>query len=217
VAGDGVVGGGGNGVGGLNYTAPPEQVVYDENNGTVSPLIGTAGYRGQPAFSLNGSTAPTVAVRPTPELGNYFAAMQYPLWAPPATIFMHEMRTKSGQVRLVAVMRWPVNTSYILYEFGLTPTVIKPAELMSRPVIYPVRRGNWSLVQGASPADMQNLRFYAGQVDPADLAHFTIKYDLRGGSGMIDGRLNEDGVTVSLKIVSGPAVGTRWVVDGGRH
>jgi len=125
----------------LNYSAPPERVVYDEDNGTVSPLIGTAGYWSQPAFSLNGSTAPTVAVRPAQELGNYFAAMQYPLWAPPATIFMHEMRTKSGRVRLVAVMRWPVNTSYILYEFGLTPTVIKPAGL-SRPVIYPPRRGN---------------------------------------------------------------------------
>lgn len=202
----------------LNYTAPPEQVVYDEDNGTVSPLIGTPGYRGMPAFQrvdIQGVTPPaTVAVRPASELGTYLvAAMGWPMVPPPATVFLHELRTKSGQARLVAVLRCPLDPGHSLHEFGLEPVVINPAGLRSWPDIYETGPAVWSFVPVHNPADTQNLRFYAGQPDPADAAHFTIKYDLRKGSGIIDGRLNEDGQTVSLKILSGPALGTGWAID----
>lgn len=197
----------------LNYTAPPEQVVYDENNGTASPLLGTPGYRGMPAVYLGMPGSATVAVRPASESGNYQLAMGQPYPAPPSTVFLHERRTKSGVARLVMVMRWPVDTGHIVYEFGLQPVVIEPAGVISPPVVnYPLD-GEWSRVPLPNPADTQKLRFYAGQPDPVDSAHFTIKYDLRGGSGIIDGRLNEDGTTVTLKIISGPALKTRWVID----
>ncbi len=206
----------------MNYTAPPEQVVYDENNGTVSPLIGSAGYQGVPAGVHYASRAlpmfpPTVAVRPAPELGTYLATMDQPLAPPPATVFLHELRTKSGLVRLVAVLRWPIDTGHILHKFGLEPVVINPAGFTSRPVVHWPPPVLWSQVPAHNPADTQDLRFYAGQPDPADAAHFTIKYDLRNGSGIIDGRLNEDGQTVSLKILSGPALGTSWAIDRVAH
>lgn len=206
----------------LNFTAPPEQVVYDENNGTVSPLIGTAGYRGYPAAAAylkvpRPPLPPTVAVRPAPELGNYTVLTNWWPTLPVATVFLHERRTKSGLVRLVAVMRWPIETGYIVDEFGLEPVVIAPGGLMSQPVVHGPRVGGWSIVPASNPADTQNLRFYAGQPDPADPAHFTIKYDLRNGTGIIDGRLNEDGQTVTLKIISGPALGTNWAIDRVSH
>lgn len=97
------------------------------------------------------------------------------------------------------------------------PAVMDPAGLMSRPIVHPELRDRWRSGPSSNPADTQNLRFYAGQPDPADAAHFTIKYDLRNGSGIIDGRLNEDGETVALKIVSGPALGTGWAIDPAGH
>jgi hypothetical protein len=45
---------------------------------------------------------------------------------------------------------------------------------------------------------------YAGQHDPDDPAHFTIKYEIDNVPGIIDGRLEADD-TVTLKILSGPA------------
>jgi len=206
----------------LNYTAPPEQVVYDENNGTVSPLIGTAGYwaeQGAPGYGrmARGAPPPGVAVRPAAELESYTWAMNWPMNFPHAAVFLHELRTKSGLVRLVAIIRWPVATCDIVYEFGFTPLVTTPAGLISQPVVHPQLMGGWSMVPVSNPADTQNLRFYAGQPDPADPAHFTIKYDLRNGTGIIDGRLNEDGATVTLKIISGPALGTNWAIDRVRH
>lgn len=66
----------------LNYTAPPEQVVYDENYGTVSPLIGTAGYQALPRWQnynmRSRKLLGTVAVRAAPELENYSVAMGWP-------------------------------------------------------------------------------------------------------------------------------------------
>jgi len=206
----------------LNYTAPPEQVVYDENTGTVSPLIGTAGYQAVPEAlgyrnMRSGKVIPKVAVRPAQELENYTTATGWLMRPQPATVFLHERRTKSGLVRLVAVMRSPIETGFIVDEFGLNTAVNTCAGLMSQPVIHWPRGGEWSRVPASEPADTQNLRFYAGQPDPADPAHFTIKYDLRNGSGIIDGRLNEDGQTVTLKIISGPALGTNWVIDRVSH
>jgi hypothetical protein len=44
------------------------------------------------------------------------------------------------------------------------------------------------------------VRFYPGQPDPADAAHFTICYQFNDKLGVIDGRLNaDDTITLSRK------------------
>lgn len=48
------------------------------------------------------------------------------------------------------------------------------------------------------------MRIYAGQPDPDNAAHFTIKYEIDNVPGMIDGRLEADD-TVTLRILDGPA------------
>ena len=54
-------------------------------------------------------------------------------------------------------------------------------------------------------------RFYAGQHDPADPAHFTFDYDHDGRRGTIDGRLKDDG-SVELKPDVGIVTGKQWAV-----
>ena len=51
----------------------------------------------------------------------------------------------------------------------------------------------------------EGLCFYAGRIDPGDAGHFTIKYEMEGQEGVVDGRFNERGDEVEFKIVSGPA------------
>ena len=38
------------------------------------------------------------------------------------------------------------------------------------------------------------LRFFAGQIDPGDESHFTIRYQADGRDGVIDGWLKDDGL-----------------------
>ena len=49
------------------------------------------------------------------------------------------------------------------------------------------------------------MRLYAGQPDPADASHFTIKYEIDHVPGTIDGWLQPDD-TVKLQVRDGPAV-----------
>ena len=55
-------------------------------------------------------------------------------------------------------------------------------------------QGTLSIDQ-SPPIDYGNVvRFFAGQVDPADASHFTIPYEVDGRVGVIDGWLRDDGV-----------------------
>lgn len=51
---------------------------------------------------------------------------------------------------------------------------------------------------------LPGLRLYAGQPDPADASHFTIRYESKGSGGTIDGWLR-DGDSVKLQVRDGPA------------
>jgi hypothetical protein len=53
------------------------------------------------------------------------------------------------------------------------------------------------------------LRLYAGQIDPADPSHFTIAYDLDGQTSVIDGWLKADG-SVVLQPKLGKVANTVW-------
>jgi hypothetical protein len=51
---------------------------------------------------------------------------------------------------------------------------------------------------------MGNLRLFAGQPDPNDDSHFTIRYEVDNQPGTIDGWLQADD-TIKLQIRDGPA------------
>jgi hypothetical protein len=207
----------------LRYTAPPDQVVYEENEYKPSPLLGRPGYVGWPVSlppnvgSPNGPLPPAIATLPAPPLASFFTAGGFPpaYVAPPqgATVFLHERTGRTGRRQLVIVTRFPVHDVPFMYAFGLNVMLIGPAGIASGPTHQypPPVAFSWLSDMTRPPTD--GLRLYAGQPDPADPSRFTIRYDLSGRSGEIEGRLKDDGQGVSLRITSGPAIGTKWQTD----
>jgi hypothetical protein len=208
----------------LIYTAPADQVVYEEDGYNPSPLLNRPGYSGWPvppaanAGSTRWPIPPTIATLPAPPLAPYFTAGGLPpgwVAAPKgATAFLHERTSKTGHRRLVMIMRMPAHSAPFHYAFGLTPFVSTPAGITTGPTYhYPRTDAIIRVLSDWRFPPTDGLRFYAGQPDPGDSSRFTIRYDLSGGSGEVEGRLNDDGQTVSLKITNGPAIGTKWQTD----
>jgi hypothetical protein len=56
------------------------------------------------------------------------------------------------------------------------------------------------------PIDQSKVTLYFGQPDPNDAARFTIRYVVGEQSGLLAGRLNDDG-TVTFAAKDGPLVG----------
>jgi hypothetical protein len=204
----------------LRYTAAPDQVVYEEDQYKPSPLLKRPGYDGWPVPLPPNAGAPNrplpraVATLSAPPVAPYLTAAGLPpVWLVPprgATVFLHERISKSGHRRLVLITRPPAHDRPFMYAFGLQPLVITLAGLTGgvRHHIPPPVAYSW--LDDLTRPPTAGLRFYAVQPDPDDAARFTIRYDLSGGSGEIEGRLKDDGSTVSLRITSGPAIGTKW-------
>lgn len=76
-------------------------------------------------------------------------------------------------------------------------------------------RAHWAAAtQPGNPGKLtvqysDQLRLYAGQIDPADTSHFTITYDLDGQTGVIDGWLKADRIVV-LQPRLGKVVNSVW-------
>ena len=206
----------------LTYSPPADQVVYDEDSPTAAAHLADRAYIAvppSPAWTQNRPSAGTkpIAARPTPELQDLFPLLPLnpklssfggtPTIGGSATLFMHELKTKTGLRRLVIVARSPAGYGPYDYPFDLFPVLYEPATLTTAPrAIAPARQ--LSIIDWLGPAGpppSRNLRFYAGQPDPADPARFTITYDLEDGHGVIDGRLNDTGDDVVVTIRSGPA------------
>ncbi|HEY8665554.1 MAG TPA: hypothetical protein VIL86_02765 [Tepidisphaeraceae bacterium] len=161
----------------LRYSAPPDQVIYEEDPLEVARLLGAGkGYR----ESLPGLQA---------------VFLQPPLWPdghqlPSAGIaFLHERRSSAGQSRLVVVPfygRDEHNGMSFLRHARRTDEIHREPEWMMRDV--------WNVDFPAPP-----LRLFAGQPDPVDLSHFTIAYQAGATTGTIDGWLGDDD-TVKLQV-----------------
>ena len=206
----------------LTYTAPVDQVVYDEDDYNISPLLKRAGYRGWPVPHPPNAGAPVAPLPPAiatfaaPPLAPFIQTGVLPGWlAPPAgaTVFLHERTSKTGHRRLVLILRAPVHDAPFMHAFGLNAIVITPAGLTTRPKYPDPPMVAFSWIGNLTRPPTTGLRFYAGQPDPRDDSRFTIRYDLSGGTGEIEGKLKDDGKTVSLQITSGPAIGTKWQTD----
>jgi len=202
----------------LAYSAPADRVVYDENSDTTVERLKTAGYGG-----LWTSGTKQAAVYIAPEVQS--RALNLPGAAnssgakcgSEATVFVHELRNAAGVRRLVLVERGPNRFIPIFeYAFGLDVSVFEPATWRSG--LKRMRMANGVDWNGpATYPPTKGLRFYAGQVDPADAGHFTIRYDLEGKSGVIDGRLNDAGDDVKITVRSGPGMApSPWTTQVGR-
>jgi len=147
----------------MNYTLPPDQVVYDEATGVIS------------------------FAKPWEHF--------YQLFSPPGrilagTLFLHERRNSRGQACLVAVEEFML----VWRTPEIRVCVIRPGGAFTRPI--QVTDELQFLGLRSMPSD--RVRCYAGQPDPADPSHFTVKCQVKDRSIAVDGWLQDDD-TVKLE------------------
>ena len=113
--------------------------------------------------------------------GNPFETF-YRIYSPPGSngrvVFLNEMRSPTGKRFLVAV---EVNSPVYTPGIGLSTRSFEPGSPISPPK--EIFEWFYPYVQFTAPINF-------GQIDPADVSHFTI----RCGGGMVDGWLHDDGV-----------------------
>ena len=188
----------------MRYSPPESMVVYEENPTAAAELLNSspqyfayAIYRGKD-WNHPGPTVQAAAYRPQ-GWDKLQAVAGLPLingigTVNGAIVFLHELVSPGGNHRLVVI-------EYDAQRDCFTPLLINRAE-----VIVP---GTWRSgptrvekptvwdVEVMFPTTPPQVRIYAGQVDPADASHFTIRYEMWGQTDVLDGRLdNNDGITL---------------------
>lgn len=163
----------------MAHTAPPDQIV----------CIETPVYRWNPP--------PFVAAAPDPECLVKYAAtarVSVPVGKGGPVVFLHDRRTLGGVRRLVVIRRIPPGGRMSVdAPTSFEESVVTPAGFITPPSVaiifweqemVPV----YYNLDGTAPI----IRLYAGQADPADESHFTIRYESGNESGTLDGWLRDN-------------------------
>jgi hypothetical protein len=195
----------------LRYTASADQVVYEEDPTEVPRLLS----RGYVRYKLSRGASPD----PTPT-NTFAAAAQLPncwrrltaLVPPPvpqqgassgAMLFLHERISPRGNRRLVCVRYYAETYSFtasFIEAYNVDDNVIVPGTWTSLPAwtAHPMMID----VISSWPRLPPRVRVHAGQVDPDDATHFTIRYQMWGKEDVLDGRLDDsDRVTLTPRKV----------------
>jgi hypothetical protein len=117
-------------------------------------------------------------------------------------LFLHGRVSRGGHERIVAVSPTVYYVCRHYREIGFTFSTGTPATrvLSSSPVFR-------SFLPHRLPLNGdERLRIYAGQPDPVDLSHWTMRYEINGVPGTIDGWLS-DNEGIWLQVRDGPAAG----------
>jgi hypothetical protein len=119
--------------------------------------------------------------------------------APKAMV--HLLRSHKGVERLVAIIIAPSpppspssNPIYPSASMGVVAAIVRPGGWN----VFPRWDGNSVFLrEGFDSA--RRLRFYSADLDPNDASRFSLRFEMDGRTGTIEGRLEDDG-TVSLKV-----------------
>lgn len=164
---------------------PPDRVVYEDDPAAGDRLL-AAGGDYQPAF---GPATPSAgAGRPVVYQPRLLA--ERPDLGKNPVLFLHARRAPGGRERLV-VVRMLVGQPLGQRLVVVRATAMDPASWAAGSTAMPINSprytsGLWYL----RPSD--RLRCFAGQPDPADPSHFTIRYERDGVAGTFHGRLRND-------------------------
>jgi len=165
----------------LNHLDPPDTVVYEENPADGTKLLATGDYTRVPyGGTFAGTDWDPVAL----------TANQNKPWS--VCLYEHRAKANSSPERLITIFCQTVNEE----ELGHGRVIKLSAVVMQKATPWPgsriktLRTSDFVPLEGLSDGDF--VRFYSGQPDPADPAHFTIRYHFNGQPGVIDGRLNPD-------------------------
>jgi hypothetical protein len=179
----------------MRYSAPADQVVFEEEPAAASKFVAKdRRYHRSPMHLAFAGYVPAE-----------FQGLR-PNWEPDAVAFLHERRA-GGTERIVSVEVGVGQAFNERHEVSLYALVIEPDALGAPKVVgrallpLPLH----SIDRGRLLSEQPLLRLYAGQRDSADPSHFTIRYELGGEGGAIDGWLRVDN-SVSLKVRDGPAL-----------
>ncbi len=168
----------------LDYAAPRDRVVYDDDPAEASRLMKNEGYG--PVFVANRSNVPGSWQAPAGALPAPWKTMG---GNEAGITFLHHRRSTSGKDRLIAVVAYLADATrreraVKLDAVAFVPAGWRPgAELKTTGAVYST---------GIQVASTGRLRLFSGQADPRDLSHFTIRYELNGKYGLIDGWLREN-------------------------
>jgi hypothetical protein len=182
----------------MTYTAPADLVVCDVDPDAVKTLLGRPGYKGIiAAFHGNEPKDHNSVIFAPWEWSEFRLSMTgspTPSWHPiGAVAFLHEMRSKSGNRRLVCVtiIPRPIGMSMTVKRNDLNIEVFNIGTLRSLPMnLKPLNR----------QFDLPTNRVFAGQIDPADSSRFTIRYEAGNDSGTVQGYLRDDD-EIEIKII----------------
>jgi hypothetical protein len=167
----------------LQYTAPADQIVYDEGPDLSQRLT-------EPGMikSIIAPTSAPVAVRPV-KCWDQLHKLVEPRGAsaPSAVLYLHRGQTPSGAERVVVVTLRFRDPGELWFQCWELPPATPVQEIKNHSNDY-VFSIPWD-------KGTQQLQLYAGQPDP-------IPYSLGGQQGTIDGFLDR---AVTLKVKDGPA------------
>ena len=194
---------------------PGDRVVFDEDLARAGGLLQEQGYAravasGQPL------DRPAVVYAPdcwteAGKLDAGYAAAQ----PGGAILFLHERQSPGGRRRLVVLRRGPKSPLfYYLLPLTFSAQLIDPATRAEGPTV--VAALVPTDLDLRIPADLLNspVRCFAGQPDPDDPSHFTVRLELGATPGTIDGWLEDDD-RVRLKFRLAPTDRPALVVVSG--
>jgi hypothetical protein len=180
----------------MQYTMPADRVVL-ENSSTASELLRAPGYHfAQPGIGDPGHTIvadPPHDIAPLP-------------WAVSSTVvYLHHQRATGGHERLVSVVLGPQpdhGPSSLTGWGGAQPWAYGGKLIALAQMPGDLRLGSQptpcAVYDSGEVSIAGRFRLFAGQPDPADESHFTIRYELDGKPNIIDGWLMPDD-TVKLE------------------
>jgi hypothetical protein len=172
----------------MNWSVPNGTVAYEEDPDRAALLLGSSSYAPMPSavaqdMQLGGFPKARIAILQIDEAGGLLPAEV----AGQGIAFMHRRRSPGGNERLVVVPIRVGIASASGYCMSLCdPIVLSPApswppeppRILSRGGQGPTMFAGWHRTeQGAAERGKPLIRFYAGQADPEDASHYSIRYE----------------------------------------
>jgi hypothetical protein len=187
----------------MTFTAPPDMVVYEEEPTAAAVLLNRPDYFSSALrrqSGNNGPTSPSNAAAFTPLCWNRLQVLNT---GPKtggsanspggATIFLHERISPAGHHRLVYVNFFTLTimfTPNFVESFDCESKALIPATFTT--LLIPTSESD-GLSEGiGDPNKSPLVRVYAGQPDPNNPAHFTVRYQMWGQEDVLDGNLKDD-------------------------
>jgi hypothetical protein len=193
----------------MNYAMPRDAIAYEEEPTAAAQLLKSPEYspyplRRSPGYKLPATPVQAAALVPPcwrslttlakPPTGSFFFPGSPSARAASAIIFLHERVSPVGHHRLVCVTYGPDTDTFqpaFIMGYDYVASVASPASWV-RPISPPLIYFGPFDVRSTWQKHPPLVRVYAGQPDPADPAHFTVRYQMWGQEDVLDGRLQDD-------------------------